>query len=314
PALKERLLAHSQIEGVSASSQHPNYVQNSTSGIGWRGKPEDEVILFHTQGVDYDYFETMKIEMLMGRSFAKASPGDTSSIVINEEAMKVIGFENPIGEYVTSGEDEKHRIIGVVKNFHFKSVHDRIEPLVIYIDREEQVNMMVRLAGNAEDGIKAIRQEWKSVNPDQVLTYSFLNDDLDNLYRSERQTETIFQYFSALAIFISCLGLFGLAAYTAEQKSKEYGIRKVFGASVSRIFYLASAEFMILVLIAFVLSVPLTWYWMKHWLSGFAYHVELSWMVFATAGLLSVVVALVTVSYQAGRVGLVNPARTLRAE
>ncbi len=312
--LKERLKAHSQIEGVSASNQHPNYVQNSTSGIGWRGKPEDEVMLFHLEGVDYDYIETMKIEMLMGRSFSKSSPGDTLSTLINEEAMKVLGFENPVGEYLTAGDDEKYQIIGVVKNFHFKSVHDKIEPLVMYIDREDLSNMMVRIAGTPEDAIKAIEKEWKSVNPDQLFNYSFLNEDLDRLYRSERQTGTIFQYFSVLAIVISCLGLFGLAAYTAEQKSKEYGIRKVFGASVGRLFYLASSEFMILVVIAFVLSVPISWFWMEHWLNGFAYHVELSWLIFAAAGLLSMMVALVTVSYQAGRVGLVNPAKTLRAD
>src|SRR5690606_4382721 len=131
------------------------------------------------------------------------SPGDTLSILINEEAMKVLGFENPVGEYLTAGDDEKYQIIGVVKNFHFKSVHDKIEPLVMYIDREDLSNMMVRIAGTPEDAIKVIEKEWKSVNPDQLFNYSFLNEDLDRLYRSERQTGSIFQYFSMLAIVIS---------------------------------------------------------------------------------------------------------------
>jgi len=313
-ALKERIQNHSQIKAVSASDQHPSEVLHSSSSFGWRGKPSDEVMLFHLLGVDYDYLEAMKIELLMGRSFSKAPPGDTTRILINEEALKVLGFENPIGEYVTAGENEKYEIIGVVKNFHFKSVHDRIEPLLMYVDSKELSNMMVRIEGNPEDAIDNIEREWKAVNPDQLFSYSFLDEDFDRLYRSESQTGTIFRYFSGLAIVISCLGLFGLAAYTTEQKSKEYGIRKVFGASVGRLFYMASSEFLILVLIAFFISVPVAWYWMQHWLDGFAYHIELSWLVFVTSGLLAVSIALLTVSFQAGKVGLINPARILRAE
>ncbi|MEX1238153.1 MAG: ABC transporter permease [Cyclobacteriaceae bacterium] len=312
--LKDRLQNYPQIKRVSATNQHPSYVQNSTSGVGWKGKNEDEVTLFHVQGVDYDYIETMKIEMLMGRSFSKSSPGDTLSAIMNEEAMKVMGFENPLGEFVTAGDEEAFEIIGVVKNFHFKSIHDKIEPLLLYIDRDDPSNMLVRIEGNPEEAIKNIEEEWKSVNPDQLLSYSFLNEDFDNLYRSESRTGTIFQYFSGLAIVISCLGLFGLAAYTVEQKSREYGIRKVFGASIIRLFYLASIEFLILVFVAFIISIPIAWYWMKNWLDGFAYHVELSWMVFITAGLVAVVIALLTVSYQAGKVGWINPAKVLRSE
>jgi ABC-type antimicrobial peptide transport system permease subunit len=312
--LKKQLSNYSQIKGISGSSQHPSYVMNSTSGIGWKGKNEEDVVLFHTQGVDYDYIETMKIEVLMGRTFSRGSPGDTVSTIINEQAMKMLGFENPIGEYLTNGETEKYQIIGIVKDFHFKSIHDKIEPLVLYIEREGLSNMLVRVEGNPDETVKNIEKEWKAVNPDQLFAYSFLNEDFDNLYRSETQTGVIFQYFSGLAIVISCLGLFGLAAYTLEQKSKEYGIRKVFGASVSRLFYLASSEFLFLVVVACVISMPIAWYWMKQWLNGFAYHVELSWIVFVVSGLLAVVIALITVSYQAGKVGWINPAKTLRAD
>lgn len=312
--LKKQLSNYSHIESISASSQHPSYVMNSTSGIGWNGKHEDDVVLFHIQGVDYDYIETMQIQLQTGRTFSKSSPGDTVSAIINEQAMQVLGFENPVGEYLTAGEDEKYQIIGVVKDFHFKSIHDKIEPLVMYIERDDFANMLVRIEGNPDETIKAIENEWKRVNPAQLFSYSFLDEDFHNLYRSETQTGIIFQYFSALAIVISCLGLFGLAAYTVEQKSKEYGIRKVFGASSGRLFYLASSEFLLLVVFAFFISMPIAWYWMKQWLNGFAYHVELSWMVFVASGLLAVVIALITVSYQAGKVGWINPARTLRAE
>jgi hypothetical protein len=311
--LKNKLQAYPEIKGVSASNQHPSFVQNSTSGISWKGKPEDDDVLFHTQGVLDDYIETMKMEMVMGRAFSKALPGDTLSAVINEEAMRVLKFENPLGEKLTSG-DESFTIIGVVKDFHFKSIHDRIEPLVLYIERGDASNVLVRIEGNAERIVKTIEKEWKSVNPDQTLSYTFMDEDFDNLYRAESQTGTIFQYFSALAIFISCLGLFGLAAFTVEQRSKEYGIRKVFGASVSRLFVMASRDFLILVVIAFFISVPVAWLWMSQWLDGFAYHVELSWVVFIISGLLAVVIAMITVSYQAGKVGRINPAKTLRSE
>lgn len=314
PALKDHLLNYPQIKGVSGTNQHPSYVMNSTSGIGWKGKSEDDVVLFHIQGVDYNYIETMKIEVLMGRSFSKASSGDNLSTIINEQAMSVLGFENPIGEQLAVGEDEVYTIVGVVKDFHFKSVHDKIEPLLLYIEQGDLSNMLVRIEGSAEKSVKIIEQEWKSVNPDQILSYSFMNDDFDKMYRSESQTEVIFGYFSFLAIVISCLGLFGLAAYTVEQKSKEYGIRKVFGASVGRLFYIASRDFLILVFIAFFISMPVAWIWMKHWLGSFAYHAELSWVIFAIAGLLAMIIALLTVSYQAGKVGWINPAKTLRSE
>jgi len=312
--ITDRLLSYPQIEAVTASNQHPIYVMNSTSGLKWKGKIEDEVILFHTQGVDYNYIETMKIELLMGRSFSKTSPSDTLGVVINEEAMKALGFANPLGEYITNSTDERFEIIGVVKNFNFKSVHEQVEPLIMYIDLEDQSHMLVRIKGDNTEAIANIEKEWKTANPDLVFSYSFLNEDYDNLYKSERQTGTLFQYFSILAILISCLGLFGLAAFTSEQKSKEYGIRKVFGASVSRLFYMASAEFLILVVLSFVISVPIAWFWMQRWLDGFAYRIELSWVVFLGSGIIALTIALLTVSYQARKVGRVNPARILRAE
>lgn len=311
---KNRLAGYPEIKGVSATNQHPSYVQNSTSGIEWKGKSADDVVLFHIQGVDYDYIETMRMQMLSGRTFSKASPGDSLSVIINEQAMNVLGFDDPLGEHLSVGENEVYTIIGVVKDFHFKSVHDKIEPLLLYIDKDDLSNIMVRIEGNAEQAVKDVQREWKTVNPGQTLSYSFLDDDFDNLYRSESQTGTIFGYFSALAIVISCLGLFGLAAYTIEQRSREYGIRKVFGASVGRLFYLASMQFLILVVLAFVISVPVAWLWMRQWLSTFAYHIELSWLFFIASGVVAVVIALLTVSYQSGKVGWINPARVLRNE
>jgi ABC-type antimicrobial peptide transport system permease subunit len=314
PVLKKNLLSYPDIKNVSASNQDPNLVQNSTTGIGWKGKNEDDAVLFHVQGVDYGYIETMKMQMLKGRSFSEASPGDSLSVVINEQAMNVLGFKDPVGEHLTAGGDKVFMIIGVVKDFHFKTVHDKIEPLLLYIERKTFSNMMVRIEGNADKAVAHIEKEWKTVNPDQLLSYSFADDEFDKLYRSEQQTGTIFEYFAALAVVISCLGLFGLASYTVDQKSREYGIRKVFGASVSGLFYLASVEFLVLVIVAFIISVPLAWFWMQHWLSTFAYHIELSWVFFITSGLVAVVIALLTVSYQSGKVGWINPAKVLRSE
>lgn len=313
-SLRSELDGKPGVAAVSATNQHPSYVMNSSAGFNWRGKPRDETILLHMQGVDYDYISTMKIQIIKGRSFSPDLPGDSVAIVINEQAAKVMGFDDPIGEQITVSDGSSYSIIGVAKDFHFRSIHDRIDPLLMFLTPQENSNVLVRLEGNVDEGIRSVENVWARLNNDKMLNYKFLDQDFDEQYRSEARTGKIFRYFSALAIIISCLGLFGLVAYTSEQRAKEFGIRKVFGASAPRLFYLASSEFLILVVFAFIISVPIAWFWMREWLDRFAYHVELSWFVFAGSGLISLIVALITVSYQAGRAVTANPSKTLRAD
>ncbi len=313
---KNTLLSHGNIKGVAGTAQHPSFIENSGAGFSWPGKNPEDLLLFHYQSIDYDYVETMGMKMMMGRSFSKNNTADTLGIIINEEAMKLMNLEKPLGEVVNYNYTRKnYTIIGVVKDFHFKPIHTKIEPLILFLSqRNEFSNVMVRAEGNAEENIKMMETAWKKLNPEKSFEYSFLNEDFDNLYRAETQTGTLFQYFAVLAIIISCLGLFGLASFTVEQRSKEFGIRKVFGASISKLYYIASRDFILLVIISCFISIPVAWFWMKQWLSGFAYRIELSAGVFVIAGLAAIFIALLTVSYQALKVGNINPARAMSNE
>jgi ABC-type antimicrobial peptide transport system permease subunit len=313
---KNTLLSHGNIKGVAGTAEHPSFIQSSGAGFSWQGKNPEDLLLLHYQTIGHDYVETMGMKMMMGRSFSKNNISDTLGIIINEEAMKLMNLEKPLGEIVNYNYTKKnYTIIGVVKDFHFKPIHTKIEPLILFLSsRNEFSNVMVRAEGNAVENIKMMETEWKKLNPEKPFEYSFLNEDFDNLYRTETQTGTIFKYFAGLAIIISCLGLFGLASFTVEQRNKEFGIRKVFGASISRLYYIASRDFIILVIISCFISLPFAWLWMKQWLSAFAYRIDLGPVAFVIAGLLAILIALLTVSYQALKVGRINPAKTLRNE
>ncbi len=316
-SFKDELLSNSEIVNVAASDQHPLYVENSTSGLDWQGKNDDDIILIHYQQVDYDYVETMGMKMLSGRSFSREYGSDSLSIIINTEAQRIMGFDNPIGQSVQAGPGAPSTIIGVVEDFHFKSIHQKIEPLVMFIgsDSDNLSYTMVRLQeGDPKEKLATLEQIWKKFNPEREFVYTFLDADFNDLYRAEEQTGILFKYFSGLAIFISCLGLFGLASFSLEQRTKEFGIRKIFGASVIQLFSSASIGFIALVLIAFTIAVPISWYLVNQWLSGFAYHVEFGYRVFLWSGIMAVGIAFVTVSYQSIKSAIMNPANSLRHE
>lgn len=313
---KTSLGKYGEILGVGAANQHPAYVQNSTSGIFWQGADPDQVLLFHNMGVDYDYMATMKMEILKGRYFSEEFPSDTTAVIINEEALKIFGFDNPIGEKLTGFELE-FTIVGLVKDFHFKSIHTKIEPLIMFKFRD--INSLNRIFiriqdGKSKDAVAIVEKEWKALNQETASNYRFLDDDFNDLYRAETTTGEIFSYFSILAILISCLGLFGLASFTAEQRTKEIGIRKVLGANVSNIFYMVTKDFALLVLIAFVISTPISWFWMSDWLNSFAYRVDIGIWVFLLSGILSCLIALLTVSYHSLNAATKNPVNSLKTE
>lgn len=316
-SFKNELLTKSGIVNVSASNQHPAFVENSTSGINWEGKNEDEAILIHTLFIDFDYLKTMDMKIESGRDFVKDSRADSVGVIINKEAQRIMGFDNPIGQKLQVGAPIPFNIIGVVNDFHFKSIHQKIEPLVIAIARD--FNMlgytMVRIEpGPPTSKISTIKETWEKFNPGREFVYTFLSDDFNDLYKAEEQTGTIFKYFSGLAILVSCLGLFGLASFTLEQRTKEFGVRKIFGASLFQLFSTASTGFVALVCIAFVLSVPVSWFFINRWLNGFAYHTSLGVDVFILAGVIAISIALFTVSFQSFKSASLNPADSLRHE
>ncbi len=312
---KNEALKMPGIRSVTRSSNNPTNIGQSTIGVQWDGKDPKINISFSDAAVGYDYIRTMKLKMITGRDFSKDFPTDSAGYILNETALKRIGYTDPIGKSFTMW-GNKGKIIGIVKDFHFNSLHEQIKPLVLqYGEKWDGGNMLVRtLPGKTKEALASLETLSKQLNPDFQFTYTFSDDAYNKLYNSEQMVGKLSDGFAFLAIFISCLGLLGLAMFTAEQRLKEIGIRKVLGASVSSLFALLSSEFLILVVIAMIIATPLAWYGMNNWLQNFAYHVPIQWWVFAVSGGLIVFIALATVSFQAIKAALVNPIKSLRSE
>jgi hypothetical protein len=257
----------------------------------------------------------MKLSLKEGRDFSKDFGTDSASFMLNETAVKKIGFQNPIGQTVTWG-NRPGKIIGVLQDFHFNSIHQDIEPLIVRLDENwSWGTILIRTkAGETKQAIAALEKICKSLNPKFPFTYQFSDQEYDRLYRSEQVVSKLSNIFAFLAIFISCLGLFGLATFTAEQRTKEIGVRKVLGASVPNIVSLLSANFLKPVGIAMFIAFPIAWYVMNGWLQDFAYKIDIEWWMFAMAGLLTIAIALLTVSYQSIKAALGNPVKSMRTE
>ena len=233
--------------------------------------------------------------------------------MINEQAAKVMGFNDPIGEILTAKNGMKFTIIGVVEDFHFRSLHTRIEPLIIGLESCNSFYIRIK-PGKIISIIESVNKTYKSFNNPNPLNFHFLDDDLNKLYRTEKRMGRIFGYFSFLAIIISSLGLIGLSSFMAERRTKEIGIRKINGAKSIEIFSLLSAEYIIWVMISLIIASPIAWYIMNKWLQNFAYRIDISWWVFALTGVAALLIALVTVSFQSHKAAGKNPVEALRYE
>ncbi|MGK2864518.1 MAG: ABC transporter permease [Chitinophagaceae bacterium] len=268
--------------------------------------------------VDFDYIPLYKIKMAAGRSFSKEFGTDTTqAMVLNEAAVKMFGYSSPeeaVGRrFKQWGREGK--IIGVVKDFHFRGLQQPIKPLSMRIEQGASDLVSVNVAAtNLSATISAIEGKWKSMIPNRPFTYFLLDEFFDKQYRSEERFGNLFLNFAILAIFISCLGLLGLASYSTMQRTREIGIRKVMGASVSGIINLLSKDFLVLVVISFFIAMPVAWYFMKVWLKDFAYRTDISWWVFILSGVLALTIAFVTVSFQAIKAAIANPVKSLRTE
>jgi len=264
----------------------------------------------------------MKIEQ--GRNFSLDFPADSTAVVINESAVKHFGFTDPIGAKIETFafeagafEAKKHAtltVIGVVKDFNFESLKENITPLCLRLGKSNWSMPVQFQPGNTDQVIMHLERTWKAFNPNTPFEYSFLDDAFGNMYASEKRLGSIFGIFSTLTIVIACLGLFALTAFSAEQRTKEIGVRKVLGASVASIVYLLSREFGKLILIAFVIAAPLSWYAVDWWLKDYAYKIEVGLFVYISAGLFAFLVAGLTMSYQSIKAAIVNPVKSLRAE
>jgi putative ABC transport system permease protein len=314
-ALKNELLKWADITHVTRMQNFPTSDHvNSYSNLSWEGKNPDDRYLFCIHDADYDMFETFGMTMSEGRSFSRLFPTDTSAYVLNEKAVDIMGIRNPIGKMFSQG-GRTGKIIGVVKNFHFKSLKNEIEPLVFRLPINHARRIFIKISSN--DILRTmghIETTWKNFVPGSQAEFGFLEDAYDMLYRSEKRMGKLVGYFASLAIFISCLGLFGLASFMIERRTKEIGIRKVLGASVPGIVRFLSNEFIILVAISNVIAWPLAYCGAKKWLQNFAYHIDLSWLYFVIAGLLALLIVVVVVSFQSLKVAVTNPVESLRYE
>ncbi|GAB3263889.1 ABC transporter permease [Larkinella harenae] len=270
--------------------------------------------------VDHNYIPTLGMEMAQGRNFSREFGADSSAIILNETAVKIFGFKDPIGQRVARMLDDEgkvfktYTVIGVVKNFHFESLRQNIGSVAFFMEPSRGA-VSFRLSGqDIPELVKQVEAKWRQMAPGMPFNYSFLEDSFDSMYRAEQRVGQIVLTFSVLAILIACLGLFGLAAFMAEQRTKEIGVRKVLGASTVSIIGLLSKDFLKLVLIAIVMATPVAWYGMTQWLEDFAYKIDVPWWVFGLAGLVAVLIALATVSFQSIRAALMNPVKSLRAE
>ena len=268
--------------------------------------------------IDYDYFKTLGLEVAKGRSFSRDFGSDSTALIINETTAKLIGYPDPIGKKIYSIDDQQqvisYDIIGVVKNFHFETLRNNIGPLCFKLGRSTGLLSFKVEAERIPQIVKQAESKWKAMAPNMPFNHRFLDDSFDDMYRVEQRVSNIALTFAILAIIVACLGLFGLASFIAEQRTKEIGIRKVLGLNMEGIVKLLSKDFVKLVLIAFIIASPVAWYFMHKWLQDFAFRVDIAWWIFGLAGVLALSIALLTVSYQAVKAALTNPVKSLRAE
>jgi putative ABC transport system permease protein len=311
-------------------------IQSIAGGMYYPGifHPQDWMMYSQGQGrsnsktiyinlVDDNYLQTLGVKLLAGRLFSKDFPADSlSRFVINEEAVKQFGFTSPqdaVGKWLAfewEGEQVQFTVVGVVKNFHFKDLHEEIEPIAFRMYNAANFNYVIASAGgsNLKPALTALETAWKKLNPNEPFEYSFLDQDFQKNYEREERQANLINYFTIVAIIISCLGLFGLATFTAEQRTKEIGIRKVLGATVSGVVALLSKDFLKLVAIAVIIASPLAWWGMNKWLENFAFKTSITWQVFAITSFVALAIAFMTVSFQAVKAALANPVKSLRTE
>ena len=310
-----------QIPGVvNASYTFNNMVGRNfgNSGISWEGKDPNSDVYFEGFGVGYDFIETMNMQMKSGRSFSKAFGADTSNIILNEAAIKVMHLKTDVVGKTVKLFDYPMQVIGVVKDFHFESLHAAVKPAYMVLQREGNnpwFKIMARIKGDHQrETIAAIQHLYETYNPGFPFTFNFLNEAYQKQYDTETRVAALSKYFAGLAILISCLGLFGLAAFTAQKRRKEIGVRKVIGASVINITGMLSKDFLKLVLISLLIAFPVSWWFMYNWLQSFAYRINITPFVFVITGVVVLFITLLTISFQSIKAAIANPVKSLRTE
>jgi len=312
---KVQLKNNPDILGAGCSSHLPFMVGSNSGGFSWDGKNADDDVLISLEFADADFPGLMNLGLVNGRYFSKDFATDSSSVLINQRTAKLMGFEDPVGKWLTWGDTQRYHIVGMVKDFHFQKMQSEIDPLVIFDLPRYAYFIFVRInRENTEKTISFIEKTWNSFVPAFPFEYKFLDTTYEKMYLNETRLSRIIEYFAILAIIISCLGLFGLASFMAEQRTKEIGIRKVLGSSIAQIITIQQREFLWLVVVANVIAWPFAWYYMKNYLDSFAYKINLSPGIFFIAGLLSILITFLTVFFLAYRAALRNPVDAIKYE
>lgn len=315
-AVKADLISTGAIESMAATYSPLTGVWNTNGGFEWEGKDPDLGVDFPNSGVSYDFGKTVQWEIKAGRDFSREFATDSAAFIINESAAEFIGMENPIGKTLRWG-GRPYTIIGVVNDLLQESPFYPVRPSLYHIrEYAELPNLLIRLNPNRSmtESLSSVESVWKKYIPETPFGYTFVDETFGDKFRAEERIGKLSSYFAVLAIFISCLGLLGMASFVAEQRIKEIGIRKVLGASVTNLWALLSREFVLLVLLSCIVAVPIAWYYLNAWLANYDYRISISWTVFVLAAVLALLITLMTVSWQAIRAALANPVKALRSE
>jgi putative ABC transport system permease protein len=313
--LKKEISNHPAILNASVSSHLPVFpcagkVYNYFAPDG----EKEAQIKFNQWFIDDDYIETLKMEFLEGRNFSEEFWSDSKAVIVNEATLKDFGWKSAEGHFISQGGGSEYKIIGVLKNFHYESLKESIHPMIMMLG-ENGYYLIVRYNKNqTKQVLEFLQQKWKEFAPNLPFEYSFIDERFNAMYFQEQRLGKIMGIFTGLAIVIAALGLFGLAAFIAEKRTKEIAIRKVNGASIMSIFLLFAKDIAKLIAIAFILAVPLTWYAIDNWLNNFAYRTNISWMVFLGAGALAFIIAILTIFHQAYLASARNPVESLKYE
>jgi putative ABC transport system permease protein len=317
---KEQLLKDPRVINATISGYKPAGPSNSNNSMFYPEGKENQVMKALRYDVDEQYLPTFGMQLSAGRNFSKVFATDSSSVIINETAAKAFGLgSNPVGQRIIrqknsdNGKNLPYTVIGVVKDFNFKSLHEPITPLLMVLNPESGLIIKVKTS-DITGLLSSIKQQWDKFSQEEPFTYSFMDELYDKTYSSEAKTGRILNIFTVLTILVACLGLLGLAIYTAEQRTKEIGIRKVLGATVIQVVTMLSKDFFKLVLIACLIAFPLSYWAMHNWLQDFAYRINFSWWIFALAAFIALCIALFTISFQAVKAALANPVKSLRSE
>jgi putative ABC transport system permease protein len=304
-----------ETSNVTFANDVPTNLVSGDDDVVWQGKDPNAQIIFATLFVDDNFIPVFNMNLLTGRNFNYELRGDSGNFIINETAARIMGFtpETAVGQKLEMY-DVEGQILGVVKDFNFKPLRQTIEPMILRANTWGNIAIIKAEAGKITETIAAMEDIWTGRESLYPFSFSFIEQDLDNMYRSEQQISTMFSAFAMLAIVISCLGLYGLSAYIAEQRTREIGIRKALGASIGSIIYLLNTRFVIPVLVAMAIAAPLAWYAMSRWLAGFAYKIDFNWGLVALAGLVALLISLITVTYESVKAAKVNPVKSLRSE